>query len=141
MAAVFPLLYVLENSMRQLIDRVMRAKHGGNWWPKCAPQGLQAAVAKRMADDERDSWHQRRGAREIDYLDLNQLPALVRNNQKDFFPTILSTIEWFDQFVKEIYTSRCVVCHMNPLDSNNIRAVEVRRKQWEKQLSAKLHLL
>ena len=32
MAAVFPLLSVIENSMRELIKRVMHAKYGEKWW-------------------------------------------------------------------------------------------------------------
>jgi hypothetical protein len=31
MASVYSLLYVLENSMREVIRRVMNAKYGGNW--------------------------------------------------------------------------------------------------------------
>src|SRR5688572_22094831 len=32
MARIYPVLYVLENSMRELIKRVMKAKHGDDWW-------------------------------------------------------------------------------------------------------------
>ncbi len=136
MAAIYPLLYVLENSVREVIDRVMTNRYGNNWWDSKAGK-LKDKVNERMSDEKKNSWHQRRGARPIDYLDLAQLPALIRQIQKDIIPDIIPSIEWFTQFVDEVYKSRCVVCHMNPLDKDNIQAVELRFRQWQKQISAK----
>lgn len=141
MAEIYPLLYILENSIRQVIDRVMTSRYGNNWWGSEAPKPLRDAVSKRMADEKRNSWHQRRGARPIDYLDLNQLSALVRKIEREVVPDIISSLEWFTQFVDEVYKSRCVVCHMNPLDKDNIQAVKLRFAQWEKQINAKKNLI
>jgi hypothetical protein len=140
MAAVYPLLYVLENSIREVIDRLMTNRYGNNWWDLKAG-GLKKAVDKRKSDEERNMWHQRRGARPIDYLDLAQLPALVRQIQKDIVPDIIPSIEWFTQFVDEIYKSRCVVCHMNPLDSTNVGAVKLRFTQWQRHMAGKKDLI
>ncbi len=120
MAALYPFLYVLENPVREAIDRVMKKKHGPQWWNTYAPQGLRDHVSKRMADENIHSWHQRRASEHLCYLDLDQLPALIRKNQADFVPDFLSSVEWFTQFIEEIYRSRCVLAHMNPLDRTNI---------------------
>lgn len=141
MAEMYPLLYILENSIRQVIDRVMTSRYGVNWWESEAPRGLRDTVKKRMADEEKNSWHQRRGARPIDYLDLDQLPALMRKTEREVVPDIIPSLEWFTQFVNEVYKSRCVVCHMNPLDKDNIQAVKLRFAQWEKQVNAKKILI
>lgn len=141
MAAIYPLLYVLENSIREVIDRLMTNRYGSNWWDSKAPKGLKDTVSKRMSDEKRNSWHQRRGARPIDYLDLEQLPALVRQIQEDAVPNIISSIEWFTQFIDEVYKSRCVVCHMNPLDAINIKAVKLRFTQWQRQIAGKKDLI
>lgn len=141
MADVYPFLYILENSLREAIKRVMTARHGGNWWDTKAPQGLRETVKKRMQDEERNSWHQRRGAHPTDYLDLNQLPSLARQIQGDLVPDIIPSIEWFTQFVDEVYRSRCVVCHMNPLEKSNIQSVKLRFDQWQKQITAKRSLV
>jgi hypothetical protein len=140
MAAIYPLLYVLENSIREVIDRLMANRYGNNWWDSKAGK-LKDKVNERMSDEEKNSWHQRRGARPIDYLDLAQLPALVRQIQKDIVPDIIPSIEWFTQFVDEVYKSRCVVCHMNPLDDTNIQAVKVKFIQWQRQIEAKKDLI
>ena len=140
MAAIYPLLYVLENSIREVIDRLMTDRHGSNWWDSKAGK-LKDKVNERMSDEKKNSWHQRRGARPIDYLDLAQLPALVRQIQKDIVPDIIPSIEWFTQFVDEVYKSRCVVCHMNPLDSTNVGAVKLRFTQWQRQIAEKKDLI
>jgi len=94
-----------------------------------------------MADEKKNSWHQRRGARPIDYLDLNQLPALMRKIEKEVVPNIIPSLQWFDQLIEEVYKSRCVVCHMNPLDEVNIQAIKVRLIHWQNQISAKKNLI
>ena len=84
MAVVYPVLYLLENSIREVIDRVMISRYGDNWWDSEAPKGLRDTVSGRMADEKKNCWHQRRGDRPIDYLDLNQLTTLMRKVEKDW---------------------------------------------------------
>ena len=141
MTAIYPLLYVLENSIREIIDRFMTSYYGSKWWDSKAPKELRETVNRRMSDEQKNSWHQRRGARPIDYVDLNQLSTLMRRLEKEVVPTIIPSIEWFTQLVEEVYKSRCVVCHMNPLDTVNIQSVKIRFTQWQKQISAKKSLI
>ena len=137
MASIYPLLYVLENSIREFIDRVMTSKWGSNWWDVQAPRTLRNTVAGRMADEEKNRWHQTRGARPIDYLDLNQLPKLMRQIQEEVVPKLIPSLSWFEALIEETYKCRCVLCHMNPLDDDNINAVKLRLRHWEKQIKAK----
>jgi hypothetical protein len=141
MAAIYPLLYVLENSIREVIDKIMTKKHGPDWFDSQAPKGLKEKVADKMSDENRNSWHQRRGDRPIDYLDFNQLPALMRKIDTSAVPDIIPSLEWFNQFVEEIYKSRCVLCHMNPLDQDNIGAIKLRLSQWQKLINSKKNLI
>ena len=134
MAAIYPLLYVLENSIREVIDRVMISKYGDDWFDNHAPKKAKDTYETRTKEDEYNLWHQRRGARPIDYLDLKQLPPIIKKMESDFIPDILPSFEWFSQLVEEVYKSRCVVCHMNPLDKDNIDSVKVRVRHWQKQI-------
>ncbi|MFZ0861485.1 MAG: hypothetical protein WCA27_13590 [Candidatus Sulfotelmatobacter sp.] len=131
MVKVYEVLYQLENSIRQLITRVLKANHGDNWWDKLAPRGLKDTLAKRTRDEEINAWHQKRSTNPIDYLDLDQLPALVRAAQADFVPAFFRSIEWFQHFIDEVYVSRCVVCHMNPLNQTNVDGVGLAFNKWE----------
>jgi len=137
MAKIYPLLYILENSIRELVDRVMTSQFGSKWWDSQAPKNIRRKVADRMTGDKKHEWHQRRGGRPIDYIDLPDLPRVLKKIEKHVIPDILPDFQWFDQLVKEVNRSRCVVCHMNPLNKMNIKSVEVKFEQWEKQVKAK----
>jgi|SRR5208282_3639866 len=138
MIPVYQTLYTLENSIRQFINRVLTATHGKDWWDKLAPRGLKETVAKRTKEESVNAWHQKRSSNSIDYLDLDQLPALIRATQADFVPTFFKTVEWFQHFVDEVYQSRCVVCHMNPLIQNNVDGVGLRFNHWENLVKEKI---
>jgi hypothetical protein len=138
MIPVYQTLYTLENSIRQFINRVLTATHGKDWWDKLAPRGLKETVAKRTKEESVNAWHQKRSSNSIDYLDLDQLPALIRATQVDFVPTFFKTVEWFQHFVDEVYQSRCVVCHMNPLIQNNVDGVGLRFNHWENLVKEKI---
>lgn len=71
MAGVFPLLYVLENSMRRFIIFFYTKRHGKDWWDQ-APKALRETVAKRQNEEDTKRWHQKRGAHPIHYTDLKE---------------------------------------------------------------------
>jgi hypothetical protein len=137
MADIYPMLYVVENSMREFIRRIVDARRGVPWWTTFSPTAIRRQIASRMADEKRNAWHQRRGIHPIDYLDLIELPAVVRSNESIFIPNFLPTLRWFEQFVEELYQSRCVVCHMNPLERDNIQDVGLRLRKWQKHVAEK----
>jgi Swt1-like HEPN len=138
MVPVYRTLYHLENSIRQFITRVLVANHGEKWWDKLATSDLKRTYAKNTKAEEVNAWHQRRSRNPIDYLDLDQLPVLVRAAQADFVPTFFKTEGWFQHFVEEVYQSRCVVCHMNPLTQNNVDGVALRFNHWENLVKGKI---
>ena len=45
---------------------------------------------------------------------------------------------WFQHFVDEVYQSRCVVAHMNPLNQTNTDNVGIKFNQWETLVKAKI---
>ncbi|HEU4587205.1 MAG TPA: Swt1 family HEPN domain-containing protein [Gemmatimonadales bacterium] len=141
MAAVYPMLYVLENSMRELVKTVMQERHGVDWWDT-ALTSRRARSAKAKADSRRTGennrrWHQRRGAHPIDYTDLSDLGELILAKREDFFPDVLGggdSAAWFEQFMRELEPSRNVVCHMNPLSAPNVSDVGVKLHRWQETL-------
>jgi len=44
----------------------MRAAHGPDWWLK-VPGPVQRTAAQNKSDEKKDSWHGKRGERELDY--------------------------------------------------------------------------
>lgn len=136
MAVVYPILYVLENSMREVIQRVMTSKYGADWWNTALTSGkvksLKDSSDQRRANEGQMRWHQRRGAHPIDYVNLDDLATIIDAKQDDFFPAVLGDREWFRQFMRELAPSRNVLCHMNPLDTHNVKDIRVKVERWRK---------
>lgn len=138
MADVYPLLYILENSIRSVLKRVMDATFDSDWWNSEMVGGklnnLRDKVAARRKTESTNSWHQRRGAHDIDYTDFDDLLTIAQSKPSVFFPVLLGDADWFRQFFREIVPSRNVVCHMNPLSSTNVGDVRLKLSRWEEHL-------
>lgn len=135
---VYPLLYLFENSAREMIVRVMRHAYGNNWWDidTKVSTDIRNTVKDRIAKEDKNPWHGRRGAHPIYYTDLEHLGQIVKNNWP-LFKQILPTQEWFLQRVKEISHSRNPVAHMNPLLKEDVDRIKVYTRDWEKLINQK----
>lgn len=133
---VYPLLYVFENSLRDLIEAVLRAKHGKDWWDEGVPPKIRETAAKHKEDEAKDPWHGARSGREIDYIFLVQLWAIVKNNWGDF-KQLFPNQAWVETLItSDMNVSRRVLAHMTPLSADDITGIEAAFRKWVKQLRA-----
>jgi hypothetical protein len=136
MAVLYPILYVLENSMREVVKRVMTVKFGSDWWETQLTSGkLKSAYQTadgRMKKESRQRWHQRRGDHPVDYVGLDELGDIITGKPDVFFTDMLATdVDWFKHFMRELEPSRNVLCHMNPLSETNARDLTTKLERWE----------
>lgn len=136
---VYPLLYVFENSARDLIDKALAAGIGKDWWailPAAKP--MHASVQRRMRDEGIDAWHGKRRDHPLHYIDVGQLPDIVADPMAwPQFAAIFPRANWFAGVVEDLNVSRRVVAHMNPLSEADIRQVEAGFRRWSRQLRAR----
>lgn len=133
---VYPTLYVFENSVRDLIEHVLRGKHGKDWWSIAVPGKVQATAKDHMSAEAKDAWHTKRGGREIDYVFLNELWAIINHCWKDF-KDLFPTKAWVESLItSDMNVSRRVLAHMNPLSAEDIRNIEAAFSKWVRQLQA-----
>jgi Swt1-like HEPN len=137
---IYPLLYVFENSVRQLIVRVLEKAHGATWWDTKVAGDIRQEVGKRKAKEDQNPWHGKRAAHPIYYTDLEHLARIVQNNWPDF-KAILPSQQWLSQRVEEIAQSRNPVAHMNPLNKDDIQRIKVYCRDWAKLIAAKRNLI
>lgn len=136
MATVYAAMYVFENSLRDVIERVLRHRFGQAWWTSGVPQKIQEVATQRKADERKDPWHGKRGSRPIDYVDLSALVKIVKHRWK-LFEKIFPTPAWIEVLVThDMNVSRRVVAHMNPLATDDIKNVENALRKYEKVLKA-----
>lgn len=134
--SVYPALYFFENSVRDLIERVLRNAFGKDWWTTAVPATVQRTAKKHMDDEKKDPWHSPRGRREIDYVFLNELWAIIKH-QWSHFKALFPNQAWVESLItSDMNVSRRVLAHMNPLAAEDIRNIEAAFRKWTRQLQA-----
>jgi hypothetical protein len=137
---VYPMLYVFENSARDLISRVLEAAHGRDWWDKVASVTEKGTAKGRQMREGRESWHSQKRAHPVYYADLSDLAKIV-SRQWPHFRTIFPRSNWFDGLVDDFSVSRNEVAHMNPITTDDVKHLESGYAKWVKVVRAKAALI
>jgi hypothetical protein len=134
---VYPTLYLFENSVRDLIELVLDAAHGKDWWNAAVPSKVRDKAEEHKKDEAKDPWHSPRGRRPIDYVLLNDLWAIIKHNWTDF-KAVFPNQAWVETLItSDMNVSRRPIAHMNPLAADDISNIEAAFRKWVKQLRAK----
>jgi hypothetical protein len=134
---VYPLLYVFENSLRDLIELVLKAKYGDEWWTTAVPSKVREAADDLKEQEKRDTYHGKRGRRDIDYLLLTQLWKIINHKWKDFEPLFPPGKHWVQSLIEnDMNVSRRPIAHMNPLEDDDIQSVQTAFRKWVRNLKA-----
>ena len=132
---VYPFLYVFENSLRDLIELVLKAKYGDRWWTTAVPAKVREAAEELKEQEKKDTLHGKRGRRDIDYLLLTQLWKIVNHKWKDFEALFPPGKHWVQTVIEtEMNVSRRPIAHMNPLEDDDIKNVENTFRKWVRNL-------
>ena len=137
MAEVYSRLYVLENSMRNVVSIVLNRRYGKDWWKRKVSIKIKREVQLRMEEEKENAWHgSRRGTHSIFYTDVEDLKKIINNNWKDF-KGIFPTQSWITRFVDTLNLSRRIVAHNNPLTERNIKRLKMDFEDWMIQIREK----
>ncbi len=133
MSKVYPVVYLFENSIRQLILSVMQKKHGQHWWSSKAPLKARQKVEERKRNEDKNRWHCKRGSHDAYYTDIDDLTSIITNNWEDF-KYILPSMDWVRVKISEIEQSRNVIAHNNPLAKRDRDRINVDFLDWVSQV-------
>lgn len=140
MAEVYPKYYVLENSMRIVIKRILENSYGKQWWQTKVAKPARDAAANRIAREAEQPWHGKRGQHEIFYSDFRDLKKIITKNWSDF-QNLFPTQAWIIQRLEELEHPRNVMAHHNPISKQDQKRMEVYFDDWVALLKAKKNLL
>jgi hypothetical protein len=140
MANLYPVYYVLENSLRVVIMRVLENKYGKDWWYSRAPNPAKQRVDERKRDEENKPWHGKRGQHEIFYTDFGHLRSIIERNWEDF-KEFFPTRAWITQKLEELETPRNIVAHHTPVSDTDLRRIEVYFKDWTALVKSRRRLI
>jgi hypothetical protein len=132
----YPFLYLFENSMRELIRRILSREYGDSWWSKVLPT-IQAKAKENQERELKEKWHSARGAEPIQYVDLVDLATIVvsRSLWKHFAP-LFPRKEFVTSLVHDFNVSRRIVAHMNAVPAGEVPAIQAAFRKWVLQLKA-----
>jgi hypothetical protein len=133
MARVYPIVYLFENSVRNLIKIVLEKKYGLNWWDYKVPLAVRQEVEKRLIKEKRNKWHGKRGAHKIFYTDIGDLNSIITTNWRDF-ENLFPSQTWIKSRIDEIELSRNVIAHNNPLSDRDIKRLKIYFQDWINQI-------
>lgn len=129
MGRIYELLYCLENSMRELIERTLKEAEGlADWTDGVKPEILRKA-REREGQDEVARWHGPRGESVLDYLDFPDLGAIILHRWDDF-ADLLGDRRWVEGYFREINPTRRALAHTGDLTEFDVQRMEMRVQEW-----------
>ncbi len=144
MAGVYPLTYVFENSVREIVRRVMEKKYGGDWFKQPHVTGkVLGHVAANKANEAAVPWHTARGAHAVYYTTIEDLLAIMFtvNDNKPIFEAVLGKESGVRHLVEIIETARHAVAHHRPLSPDDFKRLQLNVRAWQKLMRERQHLI
>lgn len=136
MAELYPKMYLLENSIRNVIQRVLSAKRGKDWWTTCVSKEVQKRVQDRQDKEAKAPWHGKRGTHSINYSDFSDLRNIIVKNWVDFVE-VLPSQPWITQRLEELEPARNTLAHHNPVPEKEQKRLDIYFDDWAALVAAK----
>lgn len=105
-------LYSLENTFRVVINSVLLAQIGQNWWTTGVDPHTATKAQKRRKRYTARPRHANPGTHDIYLIDLFDLIEILRINSHLFLPIIPETNQWLSA-LESVRFARNLVGHMN----------------------------
>jgi len=129
MAELYPKYYVLENSVRFVIKRILEYKYGPSWWQTQVAEPVRKKVSDRKLKEKTQPWHGKRGQHEIFYSDFGDLKRIVQKNWSDF-KDLFPSQPWILQKLDELETPRNILAHHNPVGKRDQQRIDLYYQDW-----------
>ncbi len=129
MGRIYELLFCLENSMRELIERTFKEADEFTDWTDGIEGGILKGARKREKEDDEAPWHGPRGGSILNYLDFPQLGEIILD-QWDHFQDLLGDRRWVESYFREMNPARRALAHTGDLTEFDVERMEMRVREW-----------
>lgn len=133
----YPILYIFENSARNIIKLLMEKAYGKDWWDtriKKLHSNIDKDVEIRVNDEKENRWHSsKRGVHKIYYTDLDDLRIIITDNWS-VFKKIHNRQSWVIEHIMQLRFSRNIIAHNNPLKERDITSIHTKIHEWFDQV-------
>lgn len=135
MAVVYTVIAAFENTVRELVSRVLLDGHGEAWWETCVSEKVRKRAETRREDEQKHRFHKQRGELPINYTEFGDLANMIRANWPDF-EAFLPSPEWASSVFEAVERSRNVIMHSGTLDAEDVARVGIHLRDWVKQVGS-----
>jgi HEPN superfamily Swt1-like protein len=135
MATVYTAIAAFENTVRDLVQRVLLEQAGADWWEQTVSTSVRTKARKRQDDEAKHRFHTQRGDDPISFIDFSDLLNVMRANEAAFEPFWPSP-EWARGIFDAVERSRNVIMHSGVLDPEDIERVGMNVRDWVRQVGA-----
>jgi hypothetical protein len=133
----YPLLYIYENTIRNVIRTIMQEKYGPDWWETRVRQvhgKMYAKIEGRMRDEGDERWQSsKRGVHKIYYTDLDHLRKIIEDDW-ELFACIHKRKSWVVEHIMQPNHSRNIIAHNNPLSTRDVASLNMKVLEWLEQI-------
>jgi len=129
----YPLVFILENSIRKLICQELKKKYGYDWWIKAKIKSVRDSVEKIQKKEEKFPYRDKRGKEPIMYTNYDDLKKIIIN-EKDCFISIIIDMQWFEQKMNETYMARNALAHSTKISIDDHNRIELFFRDWSRML-------
>jgi hypothetical protein len=135
----YQLLFVLENSIRSFIVRVLSKRFGHDWWSNILKTKSTTVIGQKVLGrkkNEAANWyHGHRGAHEIYYADYEDLLQIMRSFDSVFSVYFRKgSAKNLPSKLAELIPTRNVVAHNNPVTKADLLRLQVHASDWIKYM-------
>jgi hypothetical protein len=138
MGEIYPYIYVLENSVRELIKSTLESVHGPSWWDNCASAETKKKALDRTDKQGKSRYYGSKAPHPIYLVDLDDLRNLmIRNwtNMEPKLPKLPSTQAWVINILQMIEETRNIIAHDNPISKDDELKLKVNFKDWTTRIT------
>jgi hypothetical protein len=133
MATVYTAIAAFENTVRDLVQRVLLDQVGADWWEQKVSSSVRTKAGKRQDDEAKHRFHTQRGDDPISFIDFSDLLNVMRANEAAFEPFWPSP-DWARGIFDAVERSRNVIMHSGVLDAEDIERVGMNVRDWVRQV-------
>ena len=133
MATVYSLIAAFENSVRELIKKVLIEAKTEKWWEEAVSESIRTKTQTRIDAEDKFKWHGSRGTDPLYYTEMGDLSKIIRQNWDAFEPHVRN-MEWATQVLDIIEKSRNVIMHSGELSDMDIERVAINIRDWLAQV-------
>ncbi len=126
-------LFLFENKVRRLVERVLSESKGERWFDRCVPEPIRKSAERQMEQEGAARFHGRRGGKLLNYVYLTELLEIIDANWEDF-KEVLYRQDWVRGKFAELRLTRNAVAHMGDLEDDDLDRLNLILRDWNRQV-------